>query len=63
MSKLLMILLFSALSHFFPGVLSSTVVVDGVSEWKNPTVHVGDIVGEFPIKHIRLPSELFIHVS
>lgn len=24
----------------------STVLVDGVSEWKNPTVHVGDTVGK-----------------
>ncbi|PKI55616.1 hypothetical protein CRG98_024009 [Punica granatum] len=45
MSQLQMIaLLLSALSLFFHGAHSSTVVVDGTSEWKNPIVHVGDVV-------------------
>lgn len=58
MSQPLTILLCSALSLFFHGALSSTVVVDGVSEWKDPTVHVGDIVGEFskPFLHDSSPA-------
>ncbi|KAL7162384.1 hypothetical protein ACSBR2_042799 [Camellia fascicularis] len=40
----LVFLLVSLLSLVFSLSDSSTVVVDGVSEWKNPTVHIGDSI-------------------
>ncbi|CAL5352698.1 unnamed protein product [Camellia sinensis] len=40
----LVFLLVSLLSLVFSLSDSATVVVDGVSEWKNPTVHIGDSI-------------------
>ncbi|KAK4775740.1 hypothetical protein SAY87_023701 [Trapa incisa] len=45
MSKLLAILVFhGVLSLIFRAALSTMMVIDGVSQWKNPIAHVGDIV-------------------
>ncbi|KAK3043876.1 hypothetical protein RJ639_000575, partial [Escallonia herrerae] len=43
-SSVLLFFLFSLLSLLFQHGHCSTVVVDGVSEWKNPTVQAGDSV-------------------
>lgn len=40
----MLVFLLSFLTLLFPLSLSATVVVDGVSEWKNPTVQVGDSI-------------------
>ncbi|KAA8546572.1 hypothetical protein F0562_002689 [Nyssa sinensis] len=40
----LLVFLFSFLTLLFQISHSTTVVVDGISEWKNPTVHVGDSI-------------------
>ncbi|XWS15271.1 hypothetical protein CRYUN_Cryun35bG0081000 [Craigia yunnanensis] len=40
----MLILLISLLFPFFLASHSATILVDGVSEWKNPSVHVGDSI-------------------
>ncbi|XWS23552.1 hypothetical protein CRYUN_Cryun28dG0024800 [Craigia yunnanensis] len=40
----MLIFLISLLSPFFLASHSATILVDGVSEWKNPSVHVGDSI-------------------
>uniref|UniRef100_A0A5B6YHK9 Putative Cupredoxin superfamily protein isoform 1 n=1 Tax=Davidia involucrata TaxID=16924 RepID=A0A5B6YHK9_DAVIN len=40
----MIVFLFSFLTLLFQLSHSTTVVVDGVSEWRNPTVHVGDSI-------------------
>ncbi|KAK8580172.1 hypothetical protein V6N13_143297 [Hibiscus sabdariffa] len=40
----LLIFLISLLFPFFLASQSATILVDGVSQWKNPTVHVGDSI-------------------
>ncbi|XP_002265483.1 early nodulin-like protein 14 [Vitis vinifera] len=43
-SSMLVVFFTSFLTLLFQLSLSTTVVVDGVSEWKNPIVHVGDSI-------------------
>ncbi|GMI82987.1 hypothetical protein like AT1G21090 [Hibiscus trionum] len=40
----MLLLLISLLFPFFLASQSATILVDGVSHWKNPTVHVGDSI-------------------
>ncbi|BFG40782.1 hypothetical protein CerSpe_270560 [Prunus speciosa] len=42
--KLSMLIFLCFLSFLFQHSHSTTILVDGVSEWKNPTVHVGDSI-------------------
>ncbi|XP_044510805.1 early nodulin-like protein 1 [Mangifera indica] len=44
MPSFLLIFFLSLLSLFSQPSHSTTILVDGVSEWKNPTVHVGDSI-------------------
>lgn len=45
-SSMLVVFFTSFLTLLFQLSLSTTVVVDGVSEWKNPIVHVGDSISK-----------------
>ncbi|KAA8537904.1 hypothetical protein F0562_027516 [Nyssa sinensis] len=42
-----LVFLFSYLTILFQLSHSTTVVVDGVSEWRNPTLHVGDYISKY----------------
>lgn len=46
--KFSMFIFLCLLSSLFQHSHSTTILVDGVSEWKNPTVHVGDSISKFP---------------
>lgn len=44
--KFSMFIFLCLLSSLFQHSHSTTILVDGVSEWKNPTVHVGDSISK-----------------
>ncbi|CAK9154138.1 unnamed protein product [Ilex paraguariensis] len=53
---LMLVFLFSLIALLFQLCHSTTIVVDGVSEWTNPTVQIGDIV----IFHHKYHYNLYI---
>ncbi len=46
-SSMLIIIFLSLLPLLLQPSHSATILVDGVSEWKNPTVHIGDSIGKY----------------
>lgn len=46
-SPILSFFFFSTLTFLFLSSHSSTILVDGTSEWKNPTVYIGDSIGKY----------------
>ncbi|KAL1343437.1 hypothetical protein HN51_029827 [Arachis hypogaea] len=48
------IFLFFLLPSLFKPSHSTAIVVDGTSQWKNPSVHIGDSIVFKPIQHFNL---------
>ena len=50
------IFFFTLLPLLFHYSRCTTVIVDGSSEWKNPTVHIGDSISEYYITTNSTPE-------